>query len=365
MKPAPALLVAALLSAGCATLPVATPDACRSGLAYAGAPLRPALPPDTLPLRDPGRARLTADDAARLERAFDEAFARTNAVSMTAAVWRGGDVPWSATRGAPPGALHAWASVGKMVTAAAVLRLAEEGRLSLTDPVSAYVDGVPDGDAVTLEMLLEHTAGLARDAPLGRPPAAIACPGTAWRYSNAGYVLLGRVIESVTGRPYHEAAAALVLARSAAADARLLAPDDDQADLAPLAPHEALRDTAPREQPRDARAAGALAADAASMALLLRDLLSGRVLPAETVRGQVTRLYPMNDSGFWYGRGVIVFDVPGDGGIAPWLGHAGGFPGAKAIAAYVPDQDAIVAVALTGDGSAAAAANLLLGAIGA
>ncbi|WP_349369484.1 serine hydrolase domain-containing protein [Salinarimonas sp.] len=365
MKPAPALLVVALLCAGCATLPVAAPEACRDGQVYAGAPLRPALPPGTLPLRDPGRARLAADEAARLERAFDDAFARTNAVSMTAAVWRGGDAPWSATRGASPGALHAWASVGKMVTAAAILRLAEADRLSLTDPIAAHVDDVPNGDAVTIDMLLEHTAGLARDAPGDRPPAAIACPGTVWRYSNAGYVLLGRVIESVTGRPYHEAAAALVLARSAAVDIRLLAPDDDQADVAPLAPQEALQNSAQREEPRDARAAGSLAADAASMALLLRDLLSGRVLPAETVRAQFARLYPMNDDGFWYGRGVIVFDVPGNGGTTPWLGHAGGFAGAKAIVAYVPDQDAIVAVALTGDGSAAAAANLLLGAIGA
>jgi D-alanyl-D-alanine carboxypeptidase len=56
----------------------------------------------------------------------------------------------------------------------------------------------------------------------------------------------------------------------------------------------------------------------------------------------------------------MVFDVPDKKGRLLWLGHAGGTPGAGAIIAYSPADNAFVAVALTGDGPATAVANLLL-----
>ncbi|MDX1996732.1 MAG: hypothetical protein SF066_03350, partial [Thermoanaerobaculia bacterium] len=57
-----------------------------------------------------------------------------------------------------------------------------------------------------------------------------------------------------------------------------------------------------------------------------------------------------------YGRGVMLYDVAG----LRWLGHSGGTPGAKAVVAYSPADDAFVAVALNTDGPAEAVANLLL-----
>jgi CubicO group peptidase (beta-lactamase class C family) len=115
-------------------------------------------------------------------------------------------------------------SVTKQFTAAAILRLAEQGKLELSDPIQKYLPDFPTGDAViTIDQLLHHTSGvpsytgmpewlprwredmsletligLFRGKPLDFPP------GTSWSYSNSGYVLLGAVIEKVAGRSYEE-----------------------------------------------------------------------------------------------------------------------------------------------------------------
>ena len=138
-----------------------------------------------------------------------------------------------------PDALFRIASISKPVTAIAILRLAEEGKLRLDDPVLPYVQHLaPRGgpaDArwrrVTLRHLLTHTGGWDRDReggfdPMFRPteaaretgqPAPASAetvvrwmltkrldfdPGARYAYSNFGYALLGRVIERVTGQPY-------------------------------------------------------------------------------------------------------------------------------------------------------------------
>ncbi len=131
-------------------------------------------------------------------------------------------------------------SVTKQFTAAIVLRLAEQGKLSLSDPVTKFLPGMTFGGAtITLEQLLQHTAGvpnytdmpewiprwredmtvetlfaLFRDKPLDFPP------GTLWNYSNSGYILLGAVIEKVTGKSYEEVVETELLAPLGMKDSR-------------------------------------------------------------------------------------------------------------------------------------------------
>ncbi len=116
------------------------------------------------------------------------------------------------------------ASNTKTMTAAVIMQLAQEGKLSLGDPVSKYVPGVPNGDNITIAELLEMRSGLYNytDAPelsasLDRDPTkvwtpdevlAIAFahppnfpPGTAFEYNNTNYALLGLIAEKVDGRP--------------------------------------------------------------------------------------------------------------------------------------------------------------------
>jgi len=121
-------------------------------------------------------------------------------------------------------------SLSKQITAVAVLKLVEQGRLSLTTSIS---DVLPyyrkdTGSKVTIRHLLDHTAGIApwsSDASRDRASLSTAdfvvrhCsgdlqfwPGSRFAYSNVGYVLLGAIVEQVTGTSYEQALRTLVLA---------------------------------------------------------------------------------------------------------------------------------------------------------
>lgn len=116
------------------------------------------------------------------------------------------------------------ASLTKHMTALMVLSLADEGRLSLNDPLSRFIDETPEAwSAITIDQLLSHTAGLEHRfeaMPNGRFQLAYSTdemlrsakatplqsePGTDWGYSDQGYFLLGLVIEQVTRLPFEDA----------------------------------------------------------------------------------------------------------------------------------------------------------------
>jgi CubicO group peptidase (beta-lactamase class C family) len=121
------------------------------------------------------------------------------------------------------------ASVTKPVTTTAIMRLAEEGKLRLDDPVEKYLpefqtqqDKEGRHHAITIRQLLTHTAGLPADPPTRKDvfdpewrgksvaqtvgPIAQATlqfvPGAKVQYSNAGFYVLGRIVEIASGRPY-------------------------------------------------------------------------------------------------------------------------------------------------------------------
>jgi len=114
-------------------------------------------------------------------------------------------------------------SLTKTFTAAAIMKLNEEGRLSLDDPLTKYLPDYPadPGDRITIEELLTHTSGLPnytdhpevifkRDQPM--TPAELIDffknrplefePGAGFEYSNSNYVLLGEIIEAASGQSY-------------------------------------------------------------------------------------------------------------------------------------------------------------------
>ncbi|MGV9348672.1 serine hydrolase domain-containing protein [Streptomyces spiralis] len=177
-------------------------------------------------------------DRAGLQEQLDNVVA-TGAVGALAevrdehGVWRGtsGVAELGTSRPVPVGGKFRVGSITKTFVATVVLQLVDEGRLRLDDTVAKWLPGVvPNGQHITVRNLLNHTSGLYDyRLTLQMPPApefldnrwrtwtapelvqrAVANapsfepPGSAYKYSNTGYILLGQIIEQVTGRPYGE-----------------------------------------------------------------------------------------------------------------------------------------------------------------
>ncbi|MET3665672.1 serine hydrolase domain-containing protein [Caulobacter sp. 1776] len=348
------------------------PVVCKSAVAYVGAPLHPPVVPPLI--QGIPKAALDPATVTRLEAAFAQARTATRAPALTAAVLVPGKGGWERTDSGDQPPMLFWASAGKTLTAVVVLQLVEAGKLKLEDPVGKYVAGVPNGDVVTIRDLLAHTGGLfsanedlkARaehrahtldeDLKIIARHGAFSCPGERWRYSNTGYALLGKVIEVVDGRSWQEAIDARIIKPLGLMNLRVLADGDKAEDVAKLVSAK----EAPIE-PAWAGPAGPAVGSAGDMARVWAALLGGKLLKQETVTTAFGRLYPMFDGGGFYGLGAMAVEVPeSDGSKTLWLGHLGGTPGASAVVAYSVRDGAIVAAALTGDGSATATANLLL-----
>lgn len=119
--------------------------------------------------------------------------------------------------------VYRYASLTKQFTAAAILKLAEQGKLKVNDPIGLYLKDFPNGDQITVKMLLNHTSGLRDDvkssgktneellkvyhspndllALIAKEPLG-SVPGQSYYYSNHGYILLGNIIEKVSGKSY-------------------------------------------------------------------------------------------------------------------------------------------------------------------
>lgn len=177
----------------------------------------------------PSDTVLSAATRAAIDSAARSILAANGAPSASVAVVAGGRIvyrqAYGSARLAPPAAAqpdmrYAVGSVSKQFTAAAVLLLAQEGKLSLSDPVSRYVPGLTRGDEVTVRELLSHTSGYQDYWPQDyvMPSMLIPTtadqiitgwakkpldfdPGTQWQYSNTNYVIAGRIIEKLAGMP--------------------------------------------------------------------------------------------------------------------------------------------------------------------
>ncbi|MCO8269189.1 beta-lactamase family protein [Actinoplanes sp. TRM 88003] len=182
----------------------------------------PSTPPDLLP---------ETIRALRHRLATTQVSAR--APSLVAAIVRGGRPVWlegwgSVDSSTPGGEVqYRIGSITKTFVTLLVLRLRDEGRLALTDPLDAHLPGTSVGDA-TIASLLSHTAGLAAEPPGPwwerspgslRPEVAdvlrddplVHPPGRRFHYSNPGFALLGALVAKLRGRPWTEALQSEVL----------------------------------------------------------------------------------------------------------------------------------------------------------
>src|SRR5215204_3132872 len=172
---------------------------------------------------------------ADLDAALKKSFKESDAPGVVAAV-QTPDYTWVQAMGVAdratgepmtPEVHHRIGSVTKTFTATLLLKAADEGLLSLDDTIDQYVKGVPNGDEITLRQMADMTSGIASYtedeqwakkwlsdptrvskpedlARIGIKESPLFDPGSEWFYSNTNYVLLGLVLEQVTGKPIGE-----------------------------------------------------------------------------------------------------------------------------------------------------------------
>lgn len=300
----------------------------------------------------------TGAPAAAPDVAVDAASGRFQGVLATAD--GAGARPAFARVGAGQGATTSYpvASVTKAFTAVAVLRLVEDGRLSLDQPLETVWPGArgkPAGKA-TIEQLLRHTAGVASVMQQGHgiddafDPAGFAAagtldseiarfidrplrfePGARYEYSNSGYLLLGKVLEAVTGARFDEAILGLALApagldRDACfCDGIVGHPDAKPREWrAPGQAAEALR-----MDPQRAASAGGLRITAQALLGWAQRLAAGRILRPDTLDRMWAPGVPTRETGVTQGLGWKVRE--GEGGSRVWVD--GALPGVTAAVA--------------------------------
>jgi D-alanyl-D-alanine carboxypeptidase len=258
-------------------------------------------------------------------------------------------------------------SVTKAFVTTLLLRLAQEGRLSLEDPISRYVPGVPAGDSITLRQLANMTSGLpdnfanpefsfeyltgetftpGRLVELGLALPPLFPPGTGWSYSNTNTVLLGMVIQQVSGESLARALRSRVfgplgLRGTSLPSARTL-PKPFAAGYTYQTVNGRLGD-ATFNTPTATWAAGGIVSTVPDLLKAARMFGTGRPLLNAASQRQRTKwvTFPPNAGLQRYGIGVFDFDG--------WIGHNGGIPGYTAIAWYLPQRHLSLVVAVNSD----------------
>ncbi|MEM1186761.1 MAG: serine hydrolase domain-containing protein [Planctomycetota bacterium] len=264
------------------------------------------------------------------------------------------------------------ASLAKPVVATLVLLLVDEGIFRLDDPISAWLPDVPNGDNITIRMLLQHTSGLRNYIALPEVKAAFASeptrswteaellefafeagphfepPGDGWMYSNTNYVLLGQLIETLEGRPLDDVLQSRICTPLGlentfySIDASIPEPFakgyqmGDESGPIFWAGKGSIHYDVTDASPSMWHAAGAMVSTLDDTRTLIEAITSGALLSEELFHEQTTWRdsgYPVDYS---YGLGLVNYDGT--------IGHSGNEPGYQVTALTEPDLDLTVVV---------------------
>ena len=271
------------------------------------------------------------------------------------------DLEWDVPNS--PGTKFRLGSVTKQFTAASILLLEERGKLSVSDPVKKYLPGAPAAwDKITIFHLLTHTSGIPnftgfpdyqklepfaatseqlvarfRDKPLDFEP------GEKWQYSNSGYVLLGHLIEKITGDSYEKFVRENIFTPLGMKDSGY---DSNSAVI----PHRASGYVPGKNGFENAgfihmsipHSAGALYSTTEDLLKWEQGLFGGKLLKAESLQKMTT---PFKSN---YAFGLQVETTGGHKVIE----HGGGIEGFNTELAYYPDDKLTVVVLANVNGGA-------------
>ncbi|MFJ5712072.1 serine hydrolase domain-containing protein [Streptomyces sp. NPDC093105] len=365
MRPRRRVLATALLLAATALAPAALP-----ATAAAPSPVRHGAG-DRCPESD----ALPAATVARLDSTVEKVRREAGIPGLVVGIWMPGQGCYVRATGVAdkrtgePMSADGYVRIGsetKTFTVTALLRLVDEGKVGLDDPIDAYVRGVPNGHRITLRHLAGMRSGLfpytsdpdfVRDllsAPkrpfnpwevlsYGYRHANTFAPGATFQYSNSNLVLLGLVVEKVTGRRLAD-----VLHEDVVRPAGLRHTFLPKGAEFPL-PHargytdQTLDGTvadATDWNPSWAWSAGAMISDLDDLRRWAPVLATGKLLSPAT-QAQRLKTLPTGFPGTSYGLGIL--DTNG------WIGHNGSLPGYETVTVYLPSQRATLVLMLNTD----------------
>ncbi|HET9384443.1 MAG TPA: serine hydrolase domain-containing protein [Gemmatimonadales bacterium] len=320
-----------------------------------------------------GRAaaqQLTAAERSQVDSGAVAVLRSSGAPSASIAIVRGGQIVYERAYGngrgtttATPSMRYAVGSVSKQFTAAAILLLAEEGKLSLTDPVAKWFPQLTRAQDITIGQLLSMTSGYQDYWPqdyvfpdMQRPATAQAIierwagagkpldfdPGTKWQYSNTNYVIAAAIVERVAGVPFMDFLrrrifTPLKMTSVADFDAGPLQDSDAGAylrnALGPLRP-------APKEGKGWLFGAGQLAMTAHDLAAWNVSVINQSVLRPSSYKQQQTETVLRDGTATGYGLGVGI--------AAPnnrrRISHGGAVSGYTTSNRIYPDDSAAIVV---------------------
>ena len=215
-------------------------------------------------------------------------------------------------------------SLTKLVTAAVVLQLVDEGALKLDDTIDTWYPNLPNADSIQIEHLLRHSSGLVNFNALladtdsyqspeeiihvvsDQPPLFEPC--TQWSYSNTGYVLLGKIVEHLTGAPFHQVVNERISSKLGLSSTAMRFPNESSVTI--VTGHHAGEPISVADNYATAYAAGDLASTAGDMIALLHGLLAGEVISPAIVQQMSSQLAPMDASGLlFYGMGLQYYRI--------------------------------------------------------
>src|ERR1700733_11485485 len=293
--------------------------------------------------------RLPEDLARKVDAVAEQALEQTGVPSASGAIVRDGQIAYTHAYGkarldpaeaAEPSMRYSVGSISKQFTAAAILLLEQQGKLSITDPVSKYLPDLTRANEVTIRMLLSHTSGY-QDywpedylmPPMLEPTTAQHIldtwakkpldfdPGTKWQYSNTNYVIAGRIVEMVSGEPLmqflqEKVFRPLDMKEVWNSDAKKLVQPDPEGyiryALGPLRP-------APKEGPGWVFAAGELAMPPYDLAQWDISVMNRSLLEQRSYDEMFAPVKLKDGSDSHYGLGLFVRDLSGH----PFYEHSG------------------------------------------
>ncbi|AUX20650.1 serine hydrolase [Sorangium cellulosum] len=311
--------------------------------------------------------------SAELQAALDAAVADQGlpgaaaAVRLGACSWRGASGIADAEAKVPmrPDDLFRVGSITKTFMATLALMLRAEGRLSLDDGVSRYVEGVPDGEQISVRQILNHTSGIYDftqsdefwSAALSDPERAWTprelievaashppyfAPGQGFAYSNTNYIIAGLILEAASGEPVGELLRARILEPAGLARTYL---DGAEAALPGLVrgygiDRGKLVDTTSAADPSAAGTAGALVSTTEDLTRFYRKVLDGELLGPAELAEMTTWMDARLGDVTGYGLGLSRRGSQ----LGPQYGHDGGIWGFTSSSYHAVDSDASITV---------------------